>query len=67
MAENLFSALHAELVRVRELLPLYEAIGPAGQFAHVMITAALPVRPPCRAAIRSNWCAPSSGGAGCTA
>lgn len=41
MAENLVSVLHAEIVRVRALLPIYEAIGPVGAFARLMFTQAI--------------------------
>ena len=37
MPENLMGGLQQELTRCRELLKLYESIGPGGVFASVML------------------------------
>ena len=41
MTDTLADALPREQERVRELIPMYESIGPAGAFAVAMIKASL--------------------------
>lgn len=41
MAENLVEGIQRECNRVRELIPLYKEIGPAGAFGAAMLKAAI--------------------------